>query len=83
MGFETQSVCSNERCQYGTVLYNYAIYRYMYLSDDDIFYVDTCSRYDYCYFMNLSFLLYLKRCKFYLKLLHEEGQIIMARFKQY
>lgn len=40
----------------------------MYLSDDDIFYVDTCSRYDYCYFMNLSFLLYLKRCKFYLKL---------------
>lgn len=57
----------------------------MYLSDDDIFYVpvDTCSRYDYCYFMNLSFLLYLKRCKFYLKLLHEEGQIIMARFKQY
>lgn len=47
-----------------------------------IFYVDTCSRYDYCYFMNLSFLLYLKRCKFYLKLLHEEGQIIMARFKE-
>lgn len=41
MGFETQSVCSNERCQYGTVLYTPVIMQF----------TDTCTYQMMTFFM--------------------------------